>query len=345
MNNKTKDVRMLVEIDVIEKIKYPSGQTQNLCLYRCECGNEIKRLATSVKDIDKAHCGCLFDYATNWKYGKQLKKRWNGLNSRTINGNHPDKLKLIGPYTNVTICDEWKKSFKSFYSWSIDNGFKPHLHIDRIDATKGYQPDNCRWVTQSENNRNGARSKLDTVRVREILLLHGVYSNKEIARIYAIDPSTLVNICKGVIWNDVFKQYGTDKNKVRLNPIYLLPINKTIIPGSIDFTNKSLIKDILNGNLAFGSDKEMRLIDLKNEFILYSQFDKSKNKLQNFFKLILSYIHKDEIDFERIIRSQFVHNKDIILDVTTLIKKVITKEIKEKFIMRFFNTCKIVLTK
>ena len=211
---------MVTELYTIRKIKYPSGQTQNLNMYSCECGNKFERLATSVKDLDKAHCGCKFDYMKDWKYGEALKSRWAGINRRTFNGLYSDpKLQESGPYVGVTICDEWKNSFKAFYDWSIKNGFEPHLHIDRIDSKKGYTPDNCRYVTQSDNNRNGARSKLDVVRVREVILLHGIYSNLEIARVYNIDPSTLVNICKGVIWKDVFEKYSTDKNKKRLNHI------------------------------------------------------------------------------------------------------------------------------
>lgn len=320
-------------------------QKRKINLYKCcECGKTFERPQFSVKDLINTHCGCQFDYTTNWKYGKQLKKRWNGLNSRTINGNHPDKNKLIGPYTNVTIYEEWKKSFKSFYEWSIKNGFEPHLHIDRIDSTKGYEPDNCRWVTQSENNRNGARSKLDTIRVREILLLHGIYSNLDIAREYDIDPSTLANICKGVIWNDVFKLYSTEKNTRLLNRKFLLPIVKDIKPGTIDFNNKDEIYRIENGFLALKKDDNYKIIDLGNEYILYTYLDKSVNNHRNFFKLILTYI-KDEDNFEKVSKKVFVHNKDILKESMEFIKKIITKEIKDNFVMRLSLGNKIVIKK
>jgi hypothetical protein len=35
------------------------------------------------------------------------------------------------------------------------NGWdKPELELDRIDVNKGYEPDNLRFVTRSENQRN-----------------------------------------------------------------------------------------------------------------------------------------------------------------------------------------------
>lgn len=335
---------MLMELDIIKKIKYPSGQTQNLCSYLCDCGKIIHRLATSVKNAEEAHCGCKFDYIKDWKYGAHLKSRWNGINRRTVNGLYSDpKLQKSGPYVGVTICEDWKNSFKAFYDWSIKNNFEPQLHIDRINPKKGYSPDNCRYVPQSINNRNGARSKLDTIRVREVLLLHGVYSNLDIARVYEIDPSTLVNICKGVIWNDVFKLYATEKNKVRLNPINLLPIKANVVPGTIDFDDKVFIDKVLHGHLALKDGERRRLMDLRNEYILYSQYDHSKNNVKNFFDLLIVNITKDEETFDRYLKKKFLQNKDNIEKVTNFIKKIVTEDMRANYIMRFNSTFKLIL--
>jgi hypothetical protein len=45
---------------------------------------------------------------------------------------------------------------KAFIEWGNQNGFSPELWLDRFDNSKGYSPDNCRWVTpkQQANNRD-----------------------------------------------------------------------------------------------------------------------------------------------------------------------------------------------
>jgi hypothetical protein len=52
------------------------------------------------------------------------------------------------------VCPEWS-DFQTFHAWAMSNGYKEGLTIDRIDNDKGYSPDNCRWVTRSENAHKG----------------------------------------------------------------------------------------------------------------------------------------------------------------------------------------------
>ena len=72
-----------------------------------------------------------------------------GIYQRTGVYKHPDR----GRYQNIEICDEWKVA-KNFYKWALENGYSDNLSIDRIDNSKGYYPENCRWVTMKEQGRN-----------------------------------------------------------------------------------------------------------------------------------------------------------------------------------------------
>lgn len=53
----------------------------------------------------------------------------------------------------IKICDEWMEDPKKFEEWAINNGYKDNLTIDRKDSSKDYCPENCRWVTLSENTK------------------------------------------------------------------------------------------------------------------------------------------------------------------------------------------------
>lgn len=69
---------------------------------------------------------------------------------------------------NIKLCTEWLDSsegFHNFYNWSMQSGYKEGLTIDRIDVNNDYKPDNCRWITLSENvtlaNKLNARRRAD----------------------------------------------------------------------------------------------------------------------------------------------------------------------------------------
>jgi len=54
----------------------------------------------------------------------------------------------------IKVCNRWSE----YSAFLADMGECPDgLTLDRIDNSKGYRPDNCRWadqVTQSNNRRN-----------------------------------------------------------------------------------------------------------------------------------------------------------------------------------------------
>lgn len=54
----------------------------------------------------------------------------------------------------IYVCDEWKNSFSSFVKWALNNGYEDGLTIDRINNNAGYCPNNCRFTTMLEQERN-----------------------------------------------------------------------------------------------------------------------------------------------------------------------------------------------
>lgn len=59
----------------------------------------------------------------------------------------------------VKVCNEWRNNPLAFYKWCIENGYKDGLTLDRIDSTKDYSPDNCRFITMSAQQRNKTSNK------------------------------------------------------------------------------------------------------------------------------------------------------------------------------------------
>lgn len=132
-------------------------------IFRCDCGVEKVIAYHSVLGNKTISCGCKHKQIIT-KHGSakrnkvsKLYKVWSAIIQRCLN-TKSNNYKRYGA-NGVSVCEEWE-SFDNFNTWSIANGYKEGLEIDRIDGTKGYSPTNCRFVTKFQNNCNKkARSK------------------------------------------------------------------------------------------------------------------------------------------------------------------------------------------
>lgn len=138
---------------------YVGGKTTWKCL--CDCGNiKVVRGADLLRGMVLS-CGCLKKEVArrtkNVKHGllhHPLYSTWHCLRVRCgiVQCKDEKKVRLYAG-RGIGVCDEWLE-FENFYEWSINNGWKKGLQLDRIDNERGYSPSNCHWVTSSENCRN-----------------------------------------------------------------------------------------------------------------------------------------------------------------------------------------------
>jgi len=128
----------------------------------CDCGNEGIFRGTEVKNGHTKSCGC-FQKESRFKHGynnTSIYQAYCDMKDRCYNLKNP-YYKDYGE-RNIKVCEDWLDKETGFIRFLNSVGEKPDgkYSLGRIDNDLGYFPGNCRWETDTEQNRNLRSNRL-----------------------------------------------------------------------------------------------------------------------------------------------------------------------------------------
>lgn len=159
------------------------GQNSRYGMYECPKCESISKIRSW--DAENSHTGVCSKCAwaaksTHGMAKSHMYRTWQSMKTRTTNPSYNQTDDYIG--RGITLCEEWENSFESFRDWSNANGYSENLTIDRKNNDKGYNPNNCRWTTSTQQMCNTRILKSTNTSGYRGVNFHKA-SNKWVARI------------------------------------------------------------------------------------------------------------------------------------------------------------------
>ncbi|HEY0011576.1 MAG TPA: hypothetical protein VGB79_01840 [Allosphingosinicella sp.] len=171
----------------------------------CTCGGRTFILTEHIKRGMRLSCGACKPRPKRTRQSRprsdraRLSSIRSGMLRRCANTETRSYSRYGG--RGISICAEWRGDPEAFVSWSLANGFRAGLSLDRIDNDGNYEPQNCRWVTISEQQRNRGNTRLDAAKAEHVRwLLHYGEAAPDIAAVLGVPDHAVYAIRNYGAW-------------------------------------------------------------------------------------------------------------------------------------------------
>jgi hypothetical protein len=125
----------------------------------CECGAFAFAASSNLINGHTTSCGCVRREVrlTHGLSATRAYRSWVAMMARCYDRTHKGYHSYGG--RGITACDRWL----NVEAFIADMGPRPcGTSIERVDNSKGYQPDNCKWATPKQQGRNRRSNRMLT---------------------------------------------------------------------------------------------------------------------------------------------------------------------------------------